>query len=102
MAAILILPPGHAIMIIEINIFLCEQLFQCSLWVALGQNQHGCRICETEYVRRNFAIIKSCNNESCLLSITTEVVTVKAVAMMQSVYKYASSKGLNSLKVNGT
>ena len=25
-AAILILPPGHPIMIIEINIFLCEQL----------------------------------------------------------------------------
>ena len=26
MAAVLILPPGHLIMIIEINIFLCEQL----------------------------------------------------------------------------
>ena len=25
-AAILLLPPGHPIMIIEINIFLCEQL----------------------------------------------------------------------------
>ena len=68
-AAILILPPAHPIMIIEINIFLYEQLISLIIMGCPGG------ICETEYVaiidseneriyslRKNFHLFSPYNN----------------------------------------